>query len=63
MTQLIPLVSTSFNKLTLELALEVMYVHYHAVGRPDNKQNRYRTGEECECKELSLEEVRHWRVG
>ena len=25
-----------------------------AVGRPDNKQNHCRTGEECECEELRL---------
>ena len=25
-----------------------------AVGRPDNKQNRCRTGEECECEEFRL---------
>ena len=29
--------------------------HYTvAVGRPDDKQNRCRTGDECECEELRL---------
>ena len=30
--------------------------HYHGVafGRPDYKQNRCITGEECECEELHL---------
>ena len=38
-------------KLTLELALEVRALHR---GRPDDKRNRSRTGEECECEELRL---------
>ena len=37
---------SSFSKLTLELALEVRKSTTVAVGRPDNKQNHCRTGEE-----------------
>ena len=42
---------SSFSKLTLELALEVRALNI-TIGRPDNKQNRCRTGEEGECEEL-----------
>ena len=38
-------------KLTLELALEVRALHRR---QPDDKRNRSRTGEECECEELRL---------
>ena len=41
----------SLSKLTLELALKVRALYYTVtVGRPDDKQNRCRTGEECECE-------------
>ena len=43
---------SSFSKLTLELTYEVSTTI--VIGRPDNKQNRYRSGEECECEELRL---------
>ena len=40
---------SSLSKLILELALEVVRALYR---KPDNKQNRCRTGEECEWEKL-----------
>ena len=44
------LVNQPWN-LPLKVSLKTTTI---AVGRPDNKQNRCRTGEECECEELRL---------
>ena len=40
---------------TTHLSLFCVFTIYIAVGRPDNKQNCCRTGDECECEETPLE--------